>query len=881
MRRGLTVVLLAALFAGAGLAGFLAATRLGPEHLAATLERGLSELLDTDVELQGVGVRLEPGWLALALDLEKVTAWPSPQGHGLEVHAVHGRLDPIAWLTRGELLQSVVLEEAQLDLAAFRREPRPTTAPEPDPLVEHVSDLEGLGGWLLEYLCPLPPLDVQGGRIRGPDGGPEPLLQDVQGSLRCERGRPRLGLKGRSPGGGRLDLRLDQDARSSFDVELALADVELTPFAWLTRPLALAGRVTGRLAWTHRTRAPQMLTLALKGPSVRAVVPRDRAPAWEVQLPASAVRIELAATRADVTLGFAEWQDQGLRVRAEGGLELPVRDASQLRLALATDRLDLGEARRRVDQLPAAVREPLLLVLERLETGRLEQVVVETQTTVSDWNELLAGRILGRSGATRLEFDVADASVLVGATERMVGVSGHMAFRGDEVEVRGLRASYRNEPLPRIDAIVSGLSHIHSSDELNCITPRSVPGLPGIEEVQRWIRSRREEPGEATWQRLAVEAEWLAHPALLCTLEDVIAELRPEPGGLAIELSRGVWASMPVQAHAEFREGADGDWRKGSLSLQASVRPAFEPMRLDPPARQWARGRFQLDATRAGNWKLRGAAGRFRAVGSRVELFEGEVRLRPEGVVQAHLAVDLGSGQDVTYQAGLQLAGIPIEQLWASGVDGESPLNGALHGAAEVEGTLLEGRPPLARAKGHFTANARDGLLHKRLPILLAVTVASDRWDPFGDRDRVHYDAIDLAGRIDGGQFEFETVRVEAPTFRMGASGRLGVASPHDLQGVLGIFFFPTLDRLIDRVPLVGRVLLGSNRNLVGMYFALQGEVAEPKARIIPVKSLTAVGPASFVLEELPDFVWGGIQRIQSVLLPRAGAAKKEGRTDS
>ncbi len=108
----------------------------------------------------------------------------------------------------------------------------------------------------------------------------------------------------------------------------------------------------------------------------------------------------------------------------------------------------------------------------------------------------------------------------------------------------------------------------------------------------------------------------------------------------------------------------------------------------------------------------------------------------------------------------------------------------------------------------------------------------------------------------------------------MGASGTLSVEAPHEIQGVAGIFFFPTLDRVIDRLPLVNRVLLGSNGNLVGAYFALQGKVESPTARIIPVKSLGAMGPASFILEGLPDFVRGGIQRIQEVMEWRTRATR-------
>jgi hypothetical protein len=134
--------------------------------------------------------------------------------------------------------------------------------------------------------------------------------------------------------------------------------------------------------------------------------------------------------------------------------------------------------------------------------------------------------------------------------------------------------------------------------------------------------------------------------------------------------------------------------------------------------------------------------------------------------------------------------------------------------------------------------------------------------------------------RVEAGQLVFDSLQLHAPTLRMGATGSGGVVEPYALEGVVGLFFFPGLDSLLDRVPILNRVILGRNGNLVGAYFSLTGHWGEPEASLIPIQSL-ATGPAGFLTEGLPGFVMGGIKRIQSVLLPSEDAAPADVRVDS
>lgn len=873
MRRGLLVVCLAAAFLGAGLAGFLAATRLGPQHLEGALERAASSALGTSVELGSASLSLDAPWPILRIEALDASGWPDEAGSGLEVRRIHARIDPVAWWVGRPMVQEIVFEGAAFHPARFARPPNTPPAPTSDqPWVDQVLALDGLADALRNSICPLPPILVQGGEITSPNAA-EPLVDDLQGSIACVgSGTPDLLLSARTPEDGEIRIRLGPgEEEESIDGEFTLEEVELSRWGWAIEPFELTGRVTGRIGWQSSPEAPHLISLGMRGPSVQVGVPRSGTSPWRTRLPWTAVRVELAASRTELTLGLAEWLDHGLRLRAEGSLALPLGDHSELRLALATDRLDLREALRRIAGLPDEVREPLEFGLDRLEGGELTNVRVETQTTISDWNELVAGRIFGRSGAVSLDLGVQDASIRLGAADRIEAVHGRFLFRGDDLEVQGFRGMLRGERLPRIDARVSGLTQIHGGDELACVTPLPVPPLPGLEELQAWVRSRREEPREPTWTRARIEADWVSHPALLCTIEQAEVEIVPGPGRASLRLRRGVWAGLPISAEAEVLDGPHGDWHAGEITATVRLGPPFEGMQPSPPQGAWARGRFEVDATQVGTWSVHGGRGNFEARGARLDVTRGSLALRPGGRVGGRIGLDLGSATPLRYDASLEIPAVPMEQLWASaGVDSPA-LTGTLHGAIGIEGTLIRGEPPLEEATGSYSLQGRDGVVFRKLPVLLAITVASDRWNPFGQKDRLPYDAIDVAGEVRGGDLHADILTVDAPTFRLGASGTIGVSEPHPVEAVFGMFLFPTLDRVIDRVPLLGRVLLGSNRNLVGAYFNVGGQVATPTARIIPVKSLTSMGPANLMLEGLPEFVRGGIQRIQSVLRPRAG----------
>ncbi len=527
--------------------------------------------------------------------------------------------------------------------------------------------------------------------------------------------------------------------------------------------------------------------------------------------------------------------------------------------------------------LPPEIRARLDPLSQRVEAGRLLELRAEARTTVAGFRELVETRMMGRPGEITVRAEIADAGLRIGEDDgRLEGLSGSAIWSGDTLELRGFRGRLGGQSLPRFDATVRGLAQIRSPDEAHCIRPPSKVSLPGFGDLRSWIDSRRRPSSEPAWKRLTVDADWILHPALLCSIEHAFGEILPAPDGLDFAIQQGVWAGIPIRGAGSYRRAPEQ-----SLQIEMNLGPPFESMSLEPAADPWTKGHWEIEATRLGHWRIRGASGSFRISGSTLRLEKSTLLLDPLGEVEGNLEFGLGSDEELPFRIEVQVKKMDLVDLGVSAGLQEAFLSGRLLGAGVVTGRLHEGRPLFSDAEGVLTLHAREGKIQRELPLFVAIAVASDRFDPFRYQEEIPYTAIDLVGRFEGGRLHSDFLALDAPSLGMVVSGQVGVVPPLDVEAVLGLFFFPTLDSLINRVPVLNRVILGRDENLVGAYFAITGDWKKPRAQLIPIKSF-AEGPAHFMLEG-PAFVWSGLKRLESLLNPPSGAptTAEEGEPDS
>lgn len=883
MKRGLILAAVGLLlFAAAVYAGFLVGARVAPARLRDVVAARLSEALHARVTLGQVGLDLSLRRLALRVDIrqaEAVFGGPERERARATVPRLEVDLDPLALLVGRLRTRRLVATGPHLLLAPPESEEASRARAGAAGLVAEgvgaLFQLDARARSLRHDRCLLPIafVEVSGASVDLQRGQQAiPVLSDAHLMLRCSalrrlnRGDVEATLAAPGTAGAALSAGFSNSSRH-LQGRLAVSGLDLgNPGGALREaiPPVWRGRLDGTLSWDQSEDSPLELSLELSGEDVKGSLAVG-AKELRIDLARPELSLHLAAAAQHLLLRQARLEAGGATLHAKGSLASGTPDSARLSLALTLDALDVARLRRLPPYLPEPLAGRLGAILDRLASGSIERVSADLDTTPRGLEAMLRGGILSRPGALTLAASVKDASIIVrhsAPEQRIEDLNGSLSFAGDRLLLSGVQARYQGEPLPRLDAEVSGISSIRSLDELHCEAPDAVPALPGVPALERWIRSRREKPERQTWQRVAIQADWIAHPALLCTLHDVDAQVVPEAHGIAVQVKRGLWAGVPLDATGRYVETPAG----ADVSVDVHLgTPARAPPKAVDRSAPWMQGRFQADATSLGHWRVRGAKGDFRADGGVLQLLSSTLFLDPGGRVEGHLSVDLGRADPLEFRTAIQVPKVPLADVTAAAGQQRAGLTGTLYGAAAAHGHLVLGDPPLEHAQGTLSLSARNGHVRQDLPVVLALVVASRPFAP-ASRHLLDYRAIDLVGRVSDGWLRSETLTAEGRTLRVAASVDVRVAKPNPLKGVVGLFFFPRLDSLIQQLPLLNRVILGSNGNLMGAYFSLHGTWDRPSTRIIPIRSLASSTP---VVGGLSDFVIGGIRRIEEILTAR------------
>lgn len=676
--------------------------------------------------------------------------------------------------------------------------------------------------------------------------------------------------------------------------------------AQLRAALPLRGRAALALGWRVPQLGEQRFEFSLDGRALRGNfgdATAENAAPLALNLRRPSLRLDLALAADAVELRDAEFSDGGLALRAKGRAALPFEGAAPLRASVSAGRLSRAALAHGAAQLGGKLRGRAEAALGRLASGEVRSLRLEVQSSAKGLSEIAARGPLARPGELRLSLRFADVALQSsggdsvnskgqrGGARRIAkqgGASGALRFDGDRLEVRGLtlpaRAQAKGSQAKdfRIDAELSGLSGLRAASDLRCLRPAPVPALPGIGPLRAWQWSRRPDPYVPRWQNLRLQLDWFAHPAFLCAGRDIVLTMKPVPerGRVEFAIERALWAEVPLTVDGHFLEDKTHRRMKIVAALDAaqsaqadSAQSAEAAQKANDSLAQtlaaggaWSRGRFELRAERMGFWHITGARGKARAQGSTLHLENMRIDLNPGGPVALSMALEMDEPQPPRYRAALSLAGTDLLDLWTAAGRERGLLSGSLHGALTLQSRLVLGQSVLYGAEGTVSLQARTGRIHRRLPLLLAI--AGHRFNPFGDRERLPYRAVDLVGLLHDGDLRVHVLSLSAPNLRAAVQGHAQLSAPWQIEGVMGLFFFPLLDNLIDLIPLLNRVILGKNGNLVGAYFALDGTLPAPRARLVPGRSLME-GPAGSVLLSVPNFVFDGIRGIQSIVQPR------------
>jgi hypothetical protein len=856
LRRALIAAALLAVFGAALLTGLAVSSRLAPDRLRAWIEARASEQLGP---VAIAGLRPWFGW-GIGFELSGVCAGPTGC-----IERIWITLSPRSLLRRELRVRRI--DVRGVDLHATQKS---DGSWEP-PLIARALDRTRTGSGeavdLRAAISELPALSIEDARLRvDRSDGTHLVLRNAQLSLVRDplggppqlRGSGRLGETTRDAGSFELVATIEAAGPQG---DLALTDVDLAALARAAAlPIDLTGRASGVAGW-HGEGA---LGIEAVFADLRVAGRKDEDASDRSFATASArlaAQIHVGAKR--ITVRSLAWSSDTLKLDGHGSAARPLGETSEVSFEVRGEKIDVAALRDLAGRV-APKDEAFQRNLRALRGGRIESLSL-TAKAVS-----VAELRSRRSEPMRLAEDLAVEATLAGVELQPSGggspirdLSGNFVVGRDRLRIVGARARFGDRSLPELNLTVQGLRALAVALERGEPVP-AVPPLPGVGVLDRWIDAKRRPGAPPRWRRIDVDADWIEHPVLLRPLEQVHAVLEPANPGVHIREAEGFWGGVPFSGKGSFLGG-----EKSRIDVDVSLALPRREGRRRAGAEAWGHTRFRYDLEKLGDFQAESLDGVAEGLGVRIEVRRGEAILRPRGDLRGDVDIDLSRSDRVPYRAQLALAKGSLSDLMNDlKMDG-----GAARGTVELDGEVtgalvIEHASLFQDMTGTATLRLLDGEIHQRMNVLLAIAAVSDTLNPFRSRQTIPYERIESELTLEDGFAATTGFSLLGPSLRMVGTGRVDlVGQEHLFEAVLGIFYFRTLDRVIGAFPILNRMLLGPDDNLISTYFALSGPWGRPDARLIPIKSF-ASGPASFVLEGFPAFVRGGLSVIERMFAP-------------
>jgi len=887
VRRALIRLAVAAVvFSLAASAGYLLSSSLGQDALRGEAERRLADVMRGEVEIERLRVVLH---LGLELEAEGVRVYPGPSGPGLEARRVDAEIDLLSLLLGGFRLRWLRVHDLHMRIARSadgRWSPHPVAAladgsdeRPPDDPERHLGPLracEAVTRALVESGRVASLVELRGGRVSFVDwlpGGPRrpPVTLEVESAFGTWDHRwlsrdPELSLRAVFVDGNGHRARFEAEGRrlEGDRLRLALAATRLPvdalePYLARGADRALGGRLSGVLAFETPEPGSGQLELDWIVDEPRLAFPR-RDDRLRIEAPRSALTGRIVMHPGMLRLASGRIAGEQAELLLDGRVERPLRESSRARLRARVRGADLGVVRHAVERLPPSDAEPLTRLLERVEDGRITEVRATGATRLHRWRELFAGELPTLPRGFLLSAEVADLAIRTGTDDPVQDLAGLVEWSGDRIDLRDVTGRWRGQPLPTLDLALEGVSRLAQS-AASAGEPR--PGaepLPGLDPLLRLLRGGDgAEEASPPLPPVHLEIDRVDHPALRWPVVRARVTVEALEDGLQIAIPGALWAGAPVRGEAvwlrepENRLSAslrvdDG----GATPTDDSAAPGpgdgaaggGDGAAADGTAAVWARGRFRVEPLERGPLAFARLEGSFRAQGADVELGDLRAELAPQGVAEGRVRLGLSDGEAVGLSADFQLADGDLARLCLLIGFEEGFATGSVRLAGELSGTLRPETPPFAGLSGGARLEAREGLIQKRVPLVVAMAQATEGFNTFARRDSITYEKIESVFELESGRLSTEELTLEGPV-RVFASGWLDLSSrPEPIDAVVGVFLFRQADRMFGNIPLVN--LLVSDKGLMGAYFGIEGTLQEPSVRSMPVKSIT---------ESVPDVV--------------------------
>ncbi len=459
------------------------------------------------------------------------------------------------------------------------------------------------------------------------------------------------------------------------------------------------------------------------------------------------------------------------------------------------------------------------------------------------------------------EAEVSGMRIRFGDATWLQGMSGGIAWSEDRIELREVRADFRGRQLPKLDLTFTGVSNMLAAHaQLDRVRSDPIP-LPGFRTLWKVLhRISIESPtGKPTGSPIQgqLELDLLEHPVLLWPIANLRALIELRDYGVHIVAEEGTWGGVPIRG--------DADWRvepEVAFSVRLAASPSVSPkaesgsplLDSDPPPsldgeRAWARGRFSIGAVEGPTWFQTAAQGRVRAFGSELQIVDLQIDLSPSGRLGGWVGLDLRNANRVACHGSLEVTGGDVATLGRAVGMPEGLATGRVDLSGSFRASLQPEQSLLASPEGTFAVRITQGAFRQSLPPMVAIVQESKAFNPAASDPQIRYDRVETVLEFSEGHLITQNFTFEGPEMRVLVEGEVDLVDPsHPLHAQVTLILFRQMGRALGKIPILGLLLLGSDNSLMAAYFELTGTWAEPKAKLVPLRSL-ATSPPGLVIE--------------------------------
>jgi len=892
VRRSWLRLFLSGVLALAAIAGWLVWSGTGARWVHRELETRVSRALERAVSVESVSLGFDGG---LELALRNLRIQPTPDPHGeplLRAGRVVASIDVPSLLIGRLALGTVVLEGPSLRLerradGSFAGLPLPAFDAEPrveggdvygEGLVRAVEALEPAARAAADRMRFLRRLELRDGTVsllgvgRGVDAPPlrlELLHLTAERNRLSEAGAVDLStvvVDGRNaPFTLRFGVKREED--QPFVWDLAWDGVSLAAARQLVPSLPLLNGLSGR--WSAQLHAERdaggasELTLASRVEHAALVLPRAQS---RIEQPVLTLAARLELDRGEVRV--RDGQLAGSRIRSDfaGTVERPLRPASSARLETRLQGVEFEDVRQLVDsiesELPTA--RSMYRLVERVESGRIEQIEAAGSATLRDWQTLWRGpdRALPADLLLSGRFD--QVQIGGGSPDDVRDLAAEVEWIGDDIVLSNARARFRGEWLPRMDLEIEGVSHLVRATRKAKPIAATPPPIPGLRPLARILRPR--DPNALPpVKAIGLAIDRLEHPLLRWPLSDARVLVEPVRRGVQIHVREGVLGGASVSGDVVYSAEADEGGHvtahlafgpapaSPAVPAESSAVPAATPPGAAPdgvapsawPAERWGAAEVEIEFRPRPRLPFARATGFVRLDGSELQALDVEIALAPQGTIETRGTVGLEDPDSIGLDLSFALTEGRFESLSEFVALPPALVTGSLGASGSLAGRVRPDRTFVAELDGRIRAEAASGRVALSVPLLLRLSKATEGYNPFANADEIDYETMSATLDLTHGVLATKDFGIEGP-LRVHAKARLDTnEKPADIRAVVGIFLFRAPNQILSNVPILRSLLPGSERGLVGAYFRVDGAVKEPEIEALPLATfLTAVPSA-------------------------------------